>query len=803
MDNNLDFSNSSSLDSLTKSNFREIFYKYLSFWKLFLVLILIALGSANLYLRYKVPMYEAFASIKIKDNQKGGSGVSETSAFDDLSILKDGNSIENEKAILSSRDLMRKVVISLGLQIEYYAIGNLTGFTRREIYQESPILLEIEGGDSLIRQHGNSFFVHIITANTFQLENKEGKSITKGAFNQKLNINKFISYKLSKTQRFSPTVVNRKIEIVILPVEACVNKCLAKLKIEQSGNASAILKLFLQNQSKEKAINILNTLIQKYNEDAIEDKNLVSKNTCDFINDRVKYISKELGDVEEEAKNFKERNKLVDIEVETKAEVNAGSDLRLSIVTAETQVQLSKMMLDHLVNNSKAEDLVPVNLGLADNTIDRTIETHNNLVLERLEELKTTTTKAPKVVNLTNRISELKDNIEKSVKNLINSKKRALIELDSEEQRLEVGLSKMPKFEKEFRSIERQQQIKESLYLYLLQKREETQIALAVGIGNAKLVDSAYSNGSIISPKRSFIYLGALVLSIVLGILYVYTKDLLYDKVYSKSDIEKLKLPFIGNIPLGDKNKQIVVTKGSKTAISEAFRSLRTNVDFMLGHVENRGKFIFITSTVAREGKSFTAVNFSISLALSGKKVLLIGMDLRAPKLEDYMGKERSKGVTNFIVDSKYSLSDLIYTTHIHEQVDILPSGDIPPNPSELLMSDRVVQLFNEVGQMYDYIVVDTAPVGIVTDTLLISKYADTVLYVVRAHELPKRMLNIPSELKKENRLPNMALLLNGTYGSKGYGYGYGYRYGYGYGYGYYQEDKKQPWWKFTWLFKK
>jgi len=803
MKNNLDFGSTTSIEGLTKSNFREILYKYISYWKLFFVLIFFALCIANLYLRYKVPMYEAFASIKVIDNQKGGSGVSETSAFDDLSILKDGNSIENEKAILTSRDLMRKVVVSLGLQIEYYAIGNLTGFTRREIYHESPILLEIEGKDSLIRQHGNSFFIHIITGNSFQLETKDGKILNKGSFNQRIKINKFISYKFSKNHRFSEVAVNRKIEIVVLPIEACVNKCLSTLKIEQSGNASAILKLFLQNQSKEKAINILNMLVRKYNEDAIEDKNLVSKNTCDFINDRVKYISKELGDVEDEAKRFKEKNKLVDVEVETKAEVNAGTDLRMSIIAAETQVQLSKMMLEHLLANSATDDLVPVNLGLADNTIERTIEIHNNLVLERLEELKTTTTKAPKVVNLTNRISELKTNIEKSVRNLINSKKRALVEIDSEERRLESELAKMPRFEKEFRSIERQQQIKESLYLYLLQKREETQIALAVGIGNAKLVDSAYSNGSIISPKRSFIYLGALSLSIVLGILYIYIKDLLYDKVYSKSDIEKLNLPFIGNIPLGDKNKQIVVTKGSKTAISEAFRSLRTNVDFMLGQVEGRGKFIFITSTVAREGKSFTAVNFSISLALSGKKVLLIGMDLRAPKLEDYMGKERSKGVTNFIVDSRLTLADLIYTTDIHEKVDILPSGDIPPNPSELLMSERVVQLFQEVGQLYDYMVVDTAPVGIVTDTLLISKYADTVLYVVRAHELPKRMLNIPSELKKEERLPNMALLLNGTYGSKGYGYGYGYRYGYGYGYGYYQEDKKAPWWKFNLLFKK
>jgi uncharacterized protein involved in exopolysaccharide biosynthesis len=316
--------------------------------------------------------------------------------------------------------------------------------------------------------------------------------------------------------------------------------------------------LFLQNPSKEKAVDILDMLVVKYNEDAIADKNLVSNNTSDFINERIKLISKELGDVEQDIKSFKEKNKLVDIEFESKANINLSSDLRDNIVDAETQVQLSRMMLDHLLANNEADDLVPVNLGLADNTIDKTIEAHNLLVMERLEELKTTTQKAPKVANLTKRISEYKDNLEKSIQNLMSSKKRALLEYNEEDQRIDIGLSKMPRFEKEFRSIERQQQIKESLYLYLLQKREETQIALAVGVGNAKVIEAGYSSGKIVSPNKSLIYGGFISVSLVLAFLYVYIKNLLRDKVYGKSDVDKFKLPYIGNIPLGEKNKQIV-----------------------------------------------------------------------------------------------------------------------------------------------------------------------------------------------------------------------------------------------------
>jgi capsular exopolysaccharide synthesis family protein len=792
------------IGQILKANYREIIFKYLSFWKLFVFFIALSFIVAFLYLRYSIPLYEGNITVLIKNIQKGGTGISETSAFNDLSILNEFNAIENEKAIFSSRDLMRKVVLNLGLQNEYYSLGSVTGFMKRELYKESQLKIEMLGEDSLKYLHSDNLILNVLNKKQFQVEDNEGNVKYRADFGKVVKANKQISYRFSVNKLDATSLIGRKFEINILPVESAISKYLGRLKVEQIGNSSAILKISLQYQSKEKAIDILNLLFSNYNQDAVEDKNYVAKNTSDFITDRVQLISEELGDVEKQSQKYKENNKFVQLEDETKSDIASSSSIRNEIIDAETQLQLSKMMLDHLRANNQPDDLIPVNLGLSDNSIDRIITTHNELVLDRYEELKTSTNKAPKVINLSTKISELKENIQESIRNIISSKNRILKELNSEEVRIESELSKMPKFEKEFRSIERQQQIKESLYLYLLQKREEAQIALAVGSGNAKLVDKAFSSGAIVSPKKSLVYSVSLIISIIITIIIIYLNDLFHDKVYSKSDIEKFNLPYLGNIPLGEKNKNIVISKGSKTAISESFRTTRTNVDFMLGNlVADRGKFIFITSTVAKEGKSFTSVNFALSLALTGKKVLLLGMDLRAPKLEQYIDKEKSKGITNFIINIDSTVDDFIYQTELNENLYLFPSGDIPPNPSELLLSDRVKELFEIVSKEYEYIIVDTAPVGIVTDTLLISHYADVNIYVVRANQLPRKMLNIASDLYQDKRLPNLGILLNGTYGSKGYGYGYGYNYGYGYGYGYYQDDKKEPWWKFKWLFNK
>ncbi len=763
------------LDQIIKSNYRAVIIKYISYWKLFLLLIIIACTLSFLYLRYAVSLYEAKITIMIKDDQKGGTGMSETSAFEDFSIFNKGLFIENEKSILKSRRLMANVVKDLSLRNEYKRIGNYTGLRKAEVYKTNPFKVQFIYTDTSHFLKYNYSKIYRVNKNSINAEDSEGNQINKYKFDKVYQIDDKISFKIIKTDFFNESIHGISFRFTLLSNESCIDKYIGLLEIEQPSQNSTILSLKIVYSSSTKAVDILNSLAENYNLDAIQDKIKVSDNTEKFISKRIKVLAEDLGFIEDSLKKIKSSNDLIDYQYESQFRLGLSKEVKSKSLEASTHLLISQMMKDHIVNNNQVTDLIPVNLGTENQNIDIAIKEHNKLVIDRIESLKTSTEKNKKVINLEYRINELKTNILASINNVINTKQKILNEVTKEENELDKSIRSIPRFEKQLRVIKRQQEIKENLYVYLLQKREEALISRAVEVGNAKIVDPAYSNNAVVWPNKSLFYSFACLISIFLGVIYIYIRDLFRDKVYDKSDIDKKGLPYIGNIPLGEKNKNIVISKGSKTAISEAFRTLRTNIDFMKTQDNDVGRTIFITSSVAKEGKSFTAVNFSLSLALSGKKVLLLGMDLRAPKLEDYMGNDRSRGVTNYIVDSKTNYHDYIYTTELNNNIDVLPSGDIPPNPSELLMSEKVDSLFLELKKAYDYVIVDTAPVGIVSDTLLISKYADTVVYVVRAHQLPKKMLNIALDLKNDKRLPNMAILLNGTYGTKGYGYGYGY----------------------------
>ena len=742
------------LGQILKTNYREIIFKYLAHWKLFIVLTVSALSLAYVYLRYTTPQYEASLTIMIKNNQKGGSGMSETSVFEDLTIFNEGLFIENEKSILQSRRLMTTVVDELNLRNEYHRIGNYTGLKKVEVYKNSPLSVEYKYLDTSHFSEIKSNTLFKIQDKFIEVENENGDILNKYEYNKFYPFDEKVSFRILKTSQFNQSHVGVTYRYWLLPLESCVDKYISRIKIELNSLNSTILKLKLTYNSSEKAVVILNKLIENYNEDAVKDKNLIAENTVKFISGRITVLAEELGYIEDSLKEIKTSSDLIDYQYESQNNLGYYKEMQSRSLEANTQLKLSQLMLDHITNNRAVEDFIPVNLGIEDNNIDIAIKEHNKMVIERMEDLKTSTSKNPNIVNLTYRINELKANIIISIRNVISAKQKIVNEVNVQVNKIDNNIGNIPKFEKDLRAIKRQQEIKERLYVYLLEKREEAFISLAVGVGNAKIVDPAYSNKSIVSPKPGMIYSISLLVSIVLGIIYIYISDLFKDKVYGKSDIDKFNLPYIGNIPLGEKDQQIVISKGSKTAISESFRSLRTNVDFMLSDKKDgRGKFIFITSTVAKEGKSFTAINFSLSLALSGKRVILLGMDLRAPKLEQYLGKDKSKGVTNFIVNSSARIEDYSYQSELHENLFIFPSGDIPPNPSELLMSDRIKELFDLLGAQYDYIIVDTAPVGIVTDTLLLSQYSDATIYVVRAHQLPRKMLNIAVDLHKDKRI--------------------------------------------------
>jgi capsular exopolysaccharide synthesis family protein len=414
--------------------------------------------------------------------------------------------------------------------------------------------------------------------------------------------------------------------------------------------------------------------------------------------------------------------------------------------------------------------------------------------LERNKVLKSSSEKNPAVQNLANKLSSLKSSLVQSLKNQTTVLSFEVRSLKNQDAKLSSKLGELPRFEREFRNMQRQQQIKESLYLYLLQKREETAIALAVNDSNIKVIDAAYCNGKIVSPSKKIILLGAFFIGLIVPFLFFYFRLLLDTKVRSKKDLEKLQLPILCELPIYKSQTKLLIHHNSATEITEAFRTLRTNLTFLLNKSKNKAKRVFVTSTISNEGKSVTALNLAASYSLLGKKVLLLGMDLRAPKFKEYMEISFEKGVTNYIIDDTIKWQDLITSVSDFEHFDVIASGPIPPNPAELITSERVTQLIDEVSEYYDYVIVDTAPIGMVTDTALIADKADVFLYIVRMNHLDKRMLEVVEKIKQEKRLGSMALVLNGVDFSLSSGYGYGYGYGY-------ISDKKQNW--FQRIFKR
>jgi len=439
--------------------------------------------------------------------------------------------------------------------------------------------------------------------------------------------------------------------------------------------------------------------------------------------------------------------------------------------------------------NANPGELIPANLGIGDASVDGNTTKYNQLVLERNRILKGSTEINPVIVNLNGQIKNLEESIKQSLANTQAGLKISLNAIKGQESRFASTISEVPKQERVFRDIQRQQQIMETIYLYLLQKREENAITMAVTQPSAKIIDLAYGSNTPVSPKRNIIYLAALLLGLLIPFGVIYVLALLDNKIHSRRDLESVvNAPILGDVPNTKSGDKIVVSDSDRSSIAESFRLLRTNINFMLTSVKDGGKTIFITSTISGEGKTFVSINLAAVLALTDKKVLLIGADIRKPKIGEYLDLKYEKGMTHFLMDNTLKVTDIIESVTA-VNFDFISSSLIPPNPSELLMNGRFEEVLAYGKQHYDYVIVDTAPVNLVTDTLLLSHLADMFIYVVRANYLDKRLLSIPKMMYEEKRLPNMAMLVNGTDLERGYGYGYGYG-------GYSEEVIKKPWYK-------
>jgi len=749
------------------SSLREQVDKYFANWNWFLLSLFICFSLAFIYLRYATDTFKISATIKIADSREQNA-FNQSNQPNDYGLFKrDQNSVLDEVQIIGSRSIINSVIEKLGLNVQCFIQGSIKEL---EIYRNPPLTVNFLENDSILKTVDTTVTLNVISKSQFTFKNSE----------QKLNFGDNISMPFGDII-FTPNFdqpelkVGKSVTVKITPEEKVASHYNNKIKISTSALNSSIINITLDEPVIEKGIDILNTLVDEYNEVVIENKNAVVKATSDFIDNRLAIVARELSEVNQTSETIQQNNRLTDLSSQSSIFLQTERDIENQQIVTGTELKMIEYMSGYLNENNGTGDVIPESMSLQDNSISSLTQKHNNLVMQRNKYLENSSEKNPVVVRLDAQIANLKQSLVTSLNNLKSTNQIKLDNLDKEENRISSQIFSAPKKQRQFRDLARQQDIKESVYIYLLQKREESAVSHGVTSPNAIIVDNAYASALPIWPKKEILFLGAFVLGLLIPLITIYLMDLLDNKIRSKAGLTKeLSIPFIGDVPKSN-NKQVFINKHDYSPKAESFRLIRTNINFMLSNVtKSKGKTIFVTSTTSKEGKSHTSLNLARSLSFSNKKVLIIETDIRVPKLNKYMGVKNKSGlgITNYIIDDKINFNDVI--NNIDENLDMISSGTIPPNPAELLMDDKLGVLFNAVKNKYDYIIVDTAAVGLVTDTLLISKYADMVIYVVRANYLDKRQLHVAQSMYDEKRLPNMVVLLNGVVHKRGYGYGYG-----------------------------
>lgn len=773
------------MDSKSASNSNEIRQAaelYLSQWKWLLLCLVIALALGFTYLRYAANEYSASATIKIQDEQESNKLPSIEEVTNSGLFAEGTNKIKDEIAIIKSKTLIENVVRGLDLNIKYYAEGKVK---EREIYRNPPLAINFFESDSVIDHVNTNIYIKVKSETEFLWFEDEGNGFidrdeltgTRYLFGDKINTFFGDIVITPNIGKFAPIKdSNYKIEIISIDrlVDSYQNRIMAG-----SEAGSSIVYLDLNDSNSHKAVDVLNRLIAEYNNDVLTDKEEVVRVTSEFINNRLQEVQEELGAVESTAELIQQRSNSTDLNAQTSLNLQAQKQIEQQINTTSTNISMISYLEEELADENKISDMLPADIGIGDAGTGQLIKSHNELVARRDALLRNSTEKNPVVVQLNNQISALKVNLQNSLASMKKTSELTLSSLNTERSRVSGQLYVAPAKARQLRGVTRQQEIKESLFLYLLEKREESAIRYGMYTPSAKIVDAASSSHIPVAPNTLIVYLASILFGLGLPIGIIYVSDLLNTKIYTKEDLVSLiNIPYLGDVPKTSK-KERLVKKVDYSPKAEAFRIIRSNIDFMLNDVEGRAKKLFITSTKAQEGKSHTSTNLATSISYSEKKVLLIELDIRVPKILKYLGiKDKPTiGLSDYIADNSIKLQDIIVSQKENRFLDIIPSGTIPPNPSELLMSDRLEQMFSQLEKKYDYIIADTSAVGLVSDTLLVSKFADMFIYVVSADGVDRRRLaNIAQTLYNEKRLPNMTMLLNSVKpGKKGYGYGYGY----------------------------
>lgn len=788
-----------------KTDYSALLFPYLIRWPWIVAAVVVCLALAWVYLHFATPVYNISTTVLIKDDKKGGNAGGDLALFQDLGMLNSVGSVDNEIEILRSKSLSRKVVGDLGLHVSYL---RRDGFRRIDYYGQSPFRVDYPAdvADSLsapiqlrVTLHPNGSFQATATQNETTIGSARFDSLpavlptSAGALTF-----------LPVARNSFPREVT-EVDVTVSSPTAVARGYAGSLTVEPTGKNTSVVTVSLPNTSRQRGEDFLNRLIENYNRDANNDKNEVARNTARFIDDRIAIINAELGTTEAELEEFKRSAGLTDLSSDAQMAVAEKSDYEKQVVANGTQLNLVDYLIDYLSRPENAHTVLPVNIGISNESVSTLATAYNDRLIERQRLLRTSSESNPVIRRLDSELAGLRQSLSTSLQ---SARKELLItksDLDRQASHYAGRISNAPTQERQYVSIQRQQTIKAELYLMLLQKREENNITLAATANKAKIIDPAMAGGAI-SPKTKTVYMLALVLGLGIPVGIIYILQLLSFRIEGRADVERLTaVPIVGDVPLSDEGQgTVVVRENENNLMTETFRNLRTNLLFLLDGPQKN--VILVTSTMSGEGKTFIATNLAVSLALLGKKVVLVGLDIRKPGLNKVFHlSHHHRGITQFLsAPQDTSLDELIQPSGVHPNLDLLPGGVVPPNPTELVARPALDEAIRQLRSRYDYVVLDTAPIGMVTDTQLIARTADVSLYVCRADYTHKNDYRLINELQQQKRLPGLCTVVNGLditqkkygyyygYGKYGRYYGYGKKYGYGYGYGVESEQQSK-----------
>ena len=786
---------------------KELLFKYLIHWPWFVGAVVACLIAAWVYLHMSTPVYNISATVLIKDDKKGGS-AGMLSGLESLGLdgmVSSSQNIDNEIEVLRSKTIVKEVVEDLGLYISY---TDKDEFPSRNMYKTSPVqvsltpqeadLLEKPMTVEMTLQPQGSIDVNVkIGDDEYQKHFEKLPAVfptDKGTLAFFLTPDSVLSSKRTSEETTDSEKTTRNITATINKPLAVAKAYCKNMTIEPTSKTTSVAVISLKNSNVQRGKDFINKLLEMYNINTNNDKNEVAQKTAEFINERISIISKELGSTEKDLESFKRGAGITDLTSDAQIALTGSAEYEKKRVENQTQINLLQDLQRYMQN--EGYEVLPSNIGLQDVNLAAAINRYNDVLVERKRLLRTSTENNPTIINLDTSIGAMKENVQVSLDRVLRGLFITKADLDREASRYSRRISEAPGQEREFVSIARQQEIKAGLYLMLLQKREENAITLAATANNAKIIDEAIADDAPVSPRSKITYLIALILGVGIPVGVIYLLELTKFKIEGRADVEKLtSAPIVGDIPLTDeKQGAIAVFENQNNLMSETFRNIRTNLQFML---ENDKKVILVTSTVSGEGKSFISANLAISLSLLGKKVVIVGLDIRKPGLNKVFNIPRKEiGITQYLANPENNLMDLVQLSDVSKNLYILPGGTVPPNPTELLARDGLDKAIETLKKNFDYVIMDTAPVGMVTDTLLIGRVADLSVYVCRADYTHKNEYTLINELAEKDKLPSLCTVINGLdlkrrkygyyygYGKYGKYYGYGKRYGYGYGYG-------------------